>query len=79
MRLMSSAVGALDLISHSDDCTHRLGFRLGRRLRGGDVVLLTRLEEGQYATVLQLPAEPEKTGRSKTSRTDEPAQILPSG
>lgn len=45
---------------------------------GGDVVLLTRLEEGQYATVLQLPAKPGKNEGSKTSRTDEqPAQILP--
>lgn len=31
----------LDLISHSADCTRRLGYRLGRRLRGGDIVLLS--------------------------------------
>lgn len=31
----------LDIISHSANSTRRLGYRLGRRLRGGDVVLLS--------------------------------------
>jgi tRNA threonylcarbamoyladenosine biosynthesis protein TsaE len=38
---MSSVGQILDVISHSANCTRRLGFRLGRRLRGGDVVLLS--------------------------------------
>lgn len=38
---MNIAVAPLDLISHSADCTRRLGYRLGRRLVGGDVVLLS--------------------------------------
>jgi tRNA threonylcarbamoyladenosine biosynthesis protein TsaE len=38
---MSSTAGSLDVISHSAASTRRLGQRLGRRLRGGDVVLLS--------------------------------------
>ena len=38
---MGSSDSVLDLISHSANSTRRLGFRLGRRLRGGDVVLLS--------------------------------------
>jgi tRNA threonylcarbamoyladenosine biosynthesis protein TsaE len=38
---MSKTVAMLDIISHSSDSTRRLGYRLGRLLRGGDVVLLS--------------------------------------
>lgn len=38
---MSSAARGLDVITHSAASTRRLGQRLGRRLRGGDVVLLS--------------------------------------
>jgi tRNA threonylcarbamoyladenosine biosynthesis protein TsaE len=38
---MSSTAASLDVISHSANSTRRIGYRLGRLLRGGDVVLLS--------------------------------------
>jgi tRNA threonylcarbamoyladenosine biosynthesis protein TsaE len=38
---MGSRTATLDLYSHSGDCTRRLGFRLGRRLRGGELLFLS--------------------------------------
>jgi hypothetical protein len=40
----------------------------------GDVVLLTRLDEGQHATVLQLPAKPEADESSEHASHEEQAE-----
>jgi hypothetical protein len=41
---------------------------------GGQIVLVTRLCEGQVATVLQLPVDPEKAHEQKTEETQPQTQ-----
>jgi len=41
---------------------------------GGQIVLVTRLCEGQTATVLQLPVDPEKAAEHKTEETTPQSQ-----
>ena len=43
---------------------------------GGQIVLVTRLCEGQVATVLQLPVDPEKTTEEKAEETKPQTQTV---
>ena len=43
---------------------------------GGQIVLVTRLCEGQTATVLQLPVDPEKAAEQKTEETQPQSQTV---
>ena len=80
-RAHDDAAAPLDIIAHSAASTRRLGQRLGRRLHGGDVVLLSGDLGAGKTTVAQgiaagLGVDGPVASLTFTSSTSIPAAVL---